>query len=156
MLANASRLIRATVLLEALLRDGAPLPQRDSLDARSRAEADRVLATIVAALREDRALDAPLLRPDERRLAPRWRALDDSDDPVAIAVADACDRIADSVDTLAHLLRPPTANATCAPEANARQDDGGFLGGLPAPLQDVLAQLGVGHPDLARELRGGR
>jgi len=102
LLANASRLIRATVLLEALLRDGASLPHRDSLDAFA-AEADRVLAMIVAALREDRALDAPLLRPYERRLA---AALDDSDDPVAITLADACDRIADSVDTLAHLLRP--------------------------------------------------
>jgi uncharacterized membrane protein YccC len=102
LLANASRLIRATVLLEALLRDGASLPHRDSLDAFA-AEADRVLGIIVAALREDLALDAPLLRPYERRLA---AVLDDSDDPVAITLADVCDRIADSVDTLAHLLRP--------------------------------------------------
>ena len=101
-LANASRLIRATVLLEAVLRDGASLPHRDRLDAFA-AEADRVLGMIVAALREDRALDAPLLRPHERRLA---TAIGEGDDPVAITLADACDRIADSIDTLAHLLRP--------------------------------------------------
>lgn len=108
LLANASRLIRATVLLESVLRDGAPLPHRDSLDAFA-AEADRVLGMIVAALREDRALDAPLLRPYERRLA---AALDDSDDPVAITLGDACDRIADSIDTLAHLLRPAARERT--------------------------------------------
>ena len=105
LLANASRLIRATVLLEAVLRDGASLPHRDSIDAFA-AEADRVLAMIVVALRDDRALDAPLLRPYERRLCGALSPLTDSDDPVAITLADACDRIADSVDTLSHLLRP--------------------------------------------------
>jgi uncharacterized membrane protein YccC len=105
LLANASRLIRATVLLEAVLRDGAQLPHRDSLDGFAR-EADRALAMIVAALREDRALDIPLLRPYERRLSIALAPLTDGDDPVAITLADACDRIADSIDTLAHLLKP--------------------------------------------------
>jgi uncharacterized membrane protein YccC len=104
-LANASRLIRATVMLEALLRDGAPLPQREQLDAFS-AEAERILVLVATALREDREVDAPLLRPYERRLCDAMSAAVDAGDAAAIAAADACDRIADSIDTLAHLLRP--------------------------------------------------
>ncbi|WP_166207503.1 FUSC family protein [Cognatiluteimonas telluris] len=104
-LANASRLIRATVMLEALLRDGAPLPQREQLAAFA-AEADRILVLLVTALREDREVDAPLLRPCERRLSTAMSAAVDAGDAAAIAAADACDRIADSIDTLAHLLRP--------------------------------------------------
>jgi uncharacterized membrane protein YccC len=105
LLANASRLVRAGVALEALLRDGATLPQRDAV-AGFAARVDHALAAIAAALREQRTLDLPSLRPDERHVA---QALADAiavHDPVALAVADACDRIADSVDTLAHLLRP--------------------------------------------------
>lgn len=105
LLANASRLIRATVLLESLLRDGAKLPQA----AEFRAFADetgRILEAIASALREDHQVELPLLRPFERRLSAALTPLTDSDDAVALAVADACDRIADSVDTLAHLLRP--------------------------------------------------
>src|SRR4051812_33744909 len=45
----------------------------------------------------------------------------------------------------------PTANARSAPSRKP-SDDAGFLGSLPAPLQDVLAQLRIGHPHLAREL----
>jgi hypothetical protein len=104
LLANASRLVRAGVALEALLRDGATLPQRDAV-AGFAARVDHALAAIAAALREQRTLDLPSLRPDERHVA---QALADAiavHDPVALAVADACDRIADSVDTLAHLLR---------------------------------------------------
>jgi len=105
LLANASRLIRATVLLEALLRDGTQLPHRDQLDAFA-SETDRILGMIVGALRDDRAIDVPLLRPYERRLSTELAPLTECDDTVAITLADACDRIADSVDTLSHLLRP--------------------------------------------------
>ena len=105
LLANASRLIRATVLLEAQLRDGAQLPHRDRLDAFA-TETDRILGLIIGALREDRALDAPLLRPCERRLSTALSPLAEGNDTIAITLADACDRIADSVDTLSHLLRP--------------------------------------------------
>lgn len=107
LLANASRLVRAGVALEALLRDGAVLPRQAALAAFS-ARVDQALVAIAMALREERTLELPSLRPDERRLA---QALAEGEaaapcDPVALAVADACDRIADSVDTLAYLLRP--------------------------------------------------
>lgn len=107
LLANASRLVRAGVALEALLRDGAVLPRPAALAAFT-ARVDQALVAIAVALREERTLELPSLRPDERRLA---QVLTEGKaagacDPVALAVVDACDRIADSVDTLAHLLRP--------------------------------------------------
>ena len=105
LLANASRLIRATVMLEAPLRDGAPLPQHEQLQAFA-AEADRILSLLVAGLRDDTAVDAPLLRPYERRLYAALAPATEADDAVSITMADACDRIADSIDTLSHLLRP--------------------------------------------------
>ena len=105
LLANASRLIRATVMLEAPLRDGAILPEREQLEAFA-AEADRILGLVVTGLRDDKPVDAPLLRPYERRLCAALTPGTEADDALAITVADACDRIADSVDTLSHLLRP--------------------------------------------------
>lgn len=108
LLANASRLIRATVMLEAPLRDGAPLPRSESLRAFG-AEADRSLGLLVAALRDDTPVDAPLLRPYERRLSATLAPAIEAEDTVAITVADASDRIADSIDTLSHLLRPAGA-----------------------------------------------
>ena len=74
---------------------------------------DQALAAIAAALREARPVSMPSLRPDERRLSQALAPGAERDDAVALAVADACDRIADSVDTLAYLLRPP-ATATAA------------------------------------------
>jgi uncharacterized membrane protein YccC len=105
LLANASRLVRAGVAVEALLRDGATLPEPTALAAFS-SRADQALLAIATALRGERALELPSLRPDERRLAQVLAGATASRDPVALAVADACDRIADSIDTLAHLLRP--------------------------------------------------
>jgi uncharacterized membrane protein YccC len=112
LLANASRLVRAGVSVEALLRDGATLPQHEELMAFA-ARADQALAAIAAALREARPVSMPSLRPDERRLSQALAPRAERDDAVALAVADACDRIADSIDTLAYLLRPP-ATATAA------------------------------------------
>ena len=112
LLANASRLVRAGVSVEALLRDGATLPQHEELMAFA-ARADQALAAIAAALREARPVSMPSLRPDERRLSQALAPGAERDDAVALAVADACDRIADSIDTLAYLLRPP-ASATAA------------------------------------------
>lgn len=104
LLANASRLVRAGVALEALLRDGASLPRRDAV-AGFAARADQALVAIASALREDHHPELPSLRPEERRLAGALAEAVAARDPVALAVADAGDRIADSIDTLAHLLR---------------------------------------------------
>jgi len=117
-LANASRLIRATVMLEVLLRDGGRLPGGEQLRAFT-AQADRTLAGAVDALRDDRSAELPLLRPTERRLNAALAPLVDLDDPIATAVADACDRIADSVDTLTYLLRPAGRDASGAAAAIA-------------------------------------
>ena len=112
-LANASRLIRATVMLEALVRDGARLPS-DPAFAAFAAETARVLRAIADALREGTSPELPLLRPYERRLAAALAGSTHGDDSASITIGDACDRIADSVDTLAHLLALPMPAATTA------------------------------------------
>lgn len=118
LLANASRLIRATVMLEAQLRDGAQLPGGEELRVFAE-QADRTLAGAVDALRDDRSTELPLLRPAERRVNTALGSLVDQGDPIATAVADACDRIADSVDTLTYLLRPAGREAPGAAAAIA-------------------------------------
>lgn len=104
-LANAHRLIRTSLSLEAVLRDEGSLPQIPELTDFS-AQVDRALAAIAATLRDDTPLQSHSPRPAERRLA---EALEKdpvlANSPAGLALADTCDRIADSVDTLAHLLR---------------------------------------------------
>jgi uncharacterized membrane protein YccC len=118
LLANASRLIRATVMLEVLVRDGGQLPGGEELRAFA-GQADRTLAGVVQALRDDRSTELPLLRPAERRVSAALASRIDQGDAIATAVTDACDRIADSVDTLTYLLRPPGRDATAAAGAIA-------------------------------------
>jgi uncharacterized membrane protein YccC len=108
LLANASRLVRAGVALEALQLDGRSLPESAPLEAFA-AAADAALRAISVALAADAPLQLASLRPGERQVAQALAAAVAAHDPVALAVADACDRIADSVDTLAHLLRPAPA-----------------------------------------------
>ncbi len=110
LLANASRLVRAGVALEALQLDGGRLPPLPALEAFA-AEADAALRAVSADLAGAGA-GSPVqgsLRPGERRVAQALAAGLAANDPVALAVADACDRIADSVDTLAFLVRPASA-----------------------------------------------
>ncbi len=106
MFANANRFIRADMALEAALDDADALPQRDAVLAFA-ARVDAHLAAIEASLRRHTPPPADRLRNAERALAERLDATksDVGAGDVAGAVADACDRIADSVDTLAHLLR---------------------------------------------------
>ncbi len=106
MFANANRFIRADMALEAALDDADALPQRDAVLAFA-ARVDAHLAAIEGSLRRDTPPPADRLRNAERALAERLDATksDVGAGDVAGAVADACDRIADSVDTLAHLLR---------------------------------------------------
>lgn len=106
-LANAHRLIRATLSLEALLRDETGLPRMPELDAFAE-QADRALGRIADALRENRPLTLPSLRPSERQLSDALARLTDAG-ATGIALADACDRIVDAIDTLAHLLQRETA-----------------------------------------------
>ena len=104
-LANAHRLIRTSLSLEAVLRDEGSLPKLPEL-ADFAAQVDRALAAIAATLRDDAPLQLHSPRPAERRLA---EAIENdpalANSPTGLALADTCDRIADGVDTLAHLLR---------------------------------------------------
>ena len=118
-LANAHRLIRTTLSLEAVLRDEGSLPQLPELTGFS-TRVDRALAAIAAALRDDAPLQLHSPRPAERRLAEALEkdpALTNS--PTGLALADTCDRIADSVDALAHLLRQARSRASQAAMATA-------------------------------------
>jgi len=108
-LANAHRLIRTSLSLEAVLRDEGALPQMPEL-AEFATEVDRALAAIADALREGKPPQLFSPRAVERRLAEAL-AQDATlaSTPAGMALADTCDRIADSVDTLAHLLRSTQA-----------------------------------------------
>ncbi len=112
LLSNANRLIRAVIPIEAMLIDGATLPALPELE-RFAGEVDAALGAIAARLRDGKPLQQPSLRPAERALAARLQA-DDGDDAVDAALADACDRIADSIDSLAHILRESPGAATAA------------------------------------------
>ena len=104
-LANAHRLIRTSLSLEAVLRDQGSLPKLPELTDFS-TQVDRALAAIAATLHDETPLQFHSPRPAERRLA---EALEKdpvlAHSPTGLALADTCDRIADSVDALAHLLR---------------------------------------------------
>lgn len=121
MFANANRFVRADMALEAALDDAGALPQRDAVLAFA-ARVDTHLAAIAASLRHDTPPPAERLRNAERALAELLDATksDAGASDVAGAVADACDRITDSVDTLAHLVRQrrhrtaPNASAASA------------------------------------------
>ncbi len=104
--ANANRFIRANMALEAVLDDAPAVPERDKVLAfASRVDAN--LSAIAASLRLGSAPNVERLRGSERELAATLAAVrgDDGMHDVAVAIADACDRITDSVDTLAHLVR---------------------------------------------------
>ncbi|HEY6986188.1 MAG TPA: FUSC family protein [Rhodanobacteraceae bacterium] len=104
--ANANRFIRASMALEAVLDDALSVPEREQVLAfASRLDAN--LAAIAASLRLGSAPNVERLRGAERELAEALDAVrGEGEAPdVATAIADACDRITDSVDTLAHLVR---------------------------------------------------
>jgi uncharacterized membrane protein YccC len=108
MFANANRFIRADMALEAALDDAGALPERDAVLAFA-ARVDAHLAVIAGSLRDGTPPPAERLRKSERALAELLDMTKSdagaADVAVAVAVADACDRITDSLDTLAHLLR---------------------------------------------------
>jgi hypothetical protein len=115
LLANATRLMRAPLTLEAQLREGASLPDLPELGAFDQA-LDAALGAQVRYLRQTgKFSEIPTLRPDERRLAEAAPHAQET----AFALLDAADRIADSVDTVTHLLRRRPARSSAAPVAAA-------------------------------------
>lgn len=111
LLANASRLMRAPLTLEAQLREGGHLPDLPELAAFT-AAVDQALGAQVRFLRgAGKFSEIPPLRQHERKLAD---ALVHGED-LAYALLDAGDRIADSLDTLTHLLRRGSAQGHKSP-----------------------------------------
>ncbi len=110
--ANGNRLARAGMALEAVLLDAGRLPAHEALDAFG-TRADDLLARIAAAVAEGATPNLPSLRGEERRVAAEMEeALPDGGDRhLAAAIAHACDRLADSIDTLSHLVGPTPAAA---------------------------------------------
>jgi len=101
--ANANRFVRAAMALEAVLQDSSERPSEAEV-MRFAAGVDASLAEIAQSLREDREARVESLRQSERELARKLAAeSDEAARPVAIAIADACDRITDAINTLAHV-----------------------------------------------------
>ncbi|MBS0557356.1 MAG: FUSC family protein [Proteobacteria bacterium] len=107
--ANANRFLRAAMALEAARQSLPPFQDRSAVEA----FAGRVEATMLAlahTLREGTPAGDVSLREAQSRLRDALRARASADDPVLVAAwIDASDRIADSIDTLAHLLRRDAA-----------------------------------------------
>ncbi len=122
-LANGNRLIRASLALEAVLRDSPPLPPLPELE-QFRRQAHAALTQLADSLRSGSAPAQATLRNDERRLADALVAhlADAADGSALAALADTSDRVADSVGTLTHLLRSAMlpAAASVADEALRR------------------------------------
>jgi ABC-type transporter Mla subunit MlaD len=109
--------------LEAVLDDAPALPERDAVLAFAR-RVDANLAAIAESLRHGTTPTVERLRKTERALAESLEAARaDGLGDVANAVADACDRITDSVDTLAHLLRQ-RRHAIASRDTVTTQDSG--------------------------------
>jgi uncharacterized membrane protein YccC len=103
--AHANRFIRASMALEAVSDDAPALVERDALLAFAK-RVDAHLAAIADSLRHGAA-------PPTERLRNAWRALaekldaarNDENTDVVNAIADASDRMTDSVDSLAYVMR---------------------------------------------------
>ncbi|MEO7324902.1 MAG: FUSC family protein [Dokdonella sp.] len=108
--ANANRFIRAGMALEAVLLDADALPERERVQAFA-ARINESLAALATCLREHiPAPDVSHLREEERALAERFAAVGDVKTlGIAAAVYEALDRMTDSIDTLAHLIRKADA-----------------------------------------------
>ncbi|MGS0616148.1 FUSC family protein [Xanthomonas oryzae pv. oryzicola] len=123
LLANGNRLIRATLLLEAVLSDGHPLPTLEALPAFAQ-QADQALSELIDCLRNGSIPAAATLRNAERQLSDALAALPDSS-PTTAALADTIDRVTDSIGTLTHLLRPARPASAEVPALHDGAHDAG-------------------------------
>jgi uncharacterized membrane protein YccC len=106
LVAQANRLIRASMVLEAARGDDDP-PADAERDAFA-AACDTALREAANAVRETRAPHGDWhLRMRQRRLA---GTLANSGDVFDTSLADASDRIVDAIDSVLHVLAPPVAN----------------------------------------------
>ena len=108
---NANRFIRASMALEAVLQDSAIRPAQEQVRAFA-ARVDVSVAEIADGLRHDHLVHIENLRLAERALAKTLNTVAEGEaQAVAIAISDACDRVTDSIGTLAHLLEKEPADA---------------------------------------------
>ncbi|HEX6832752.1 MAG TPA: hypothetical protein VF132_04380, partial [Rudaea sp.] len=114
--ANANRFVRAAMALEAVLQPGCVVPERERLDAFA-ARVEASLAAIAGHLREQGPVPAEHLRSAERQLAAALDEVsgDETTRYTAVAIGEACDRITDSIDTLAHLFGARRGDALDGP-----------------------------------------
>ncbi|WP_369981263.1 FUSC family protein [Xanthomonas bundabergensis] len=126
-LANGNRLIRASLALEAVLRDSPALPPLPELE-QFRQQAHAALTQLADSLRSGNAPAQATLRSDERRLAEALAThlADAADGSALAALADTSDRVADSIGTLTHLLRsamlPAAASAPAVADEAPHRD----------------------------------
>jgi uncharacterized membrane protein YccC len=105
--ANANRFIRAAMALEAARQNAVPIPQHSALSVFV-GQVDNELSGIVRVLNGEIATlpSTVALRVGQESLRKTLEAgADENSDVHAAAWIDASDRITDSIDTLAHLLR---------------------------------------------------
>jgi uncharacterized membrane protein YccC len=114
--ANANRFVRAGMALEAATRDAGALPEEGRVRAFLRTVCGN-LQVLAGALRDGSVPVIVPLRGEERALNTALAAVASDDDArsAADAVAEALDRLTDSVDTLAHLLRRADGEAAGTP-----------------------------------------
>jgi uncharacterized membrane protein YccC len=110
--ANANRFLRAAMALEAMRQSATPLSDRQIVETFA-ASVDKAMHALVRALRVGAAPSIRgALRESQSRFRDALRAPATDNDPLLVAAwIDASDRIADSIDTLAHLF---TRDATAA------------------------------------------
>jgi uncharacterized membrane protein YccC len=105
--ANANRFIRAAMALEAIRQHEGPIPAHDEIRNFSR-QVDAGLGTVIRGLRDHTATrpDTTTLRTAQTALVQALNSSTAPENDIQIAAwIDASDRITDSVDTLAHVLR---------------------------------------------------
>jgi hypothetical protein len=103
--AHANRFIRASMALEAVFDDAPAIVERDALLAFGK-RVDAHLAAVADSLRHGAAPPTERLRNAWRTLAEKIDASrTDENTDVANAIVDASDRMTDSVDSLAYVLR---------------------------------------------------
>ncbi len=110
--ANANRFIRACMALEAVLQDSTERPALEQV-RQFAGLVESSLTEISDGLRHAHPVQIENLRQAERALAKILNEVGPGEaQAVAIAIGDACDRITDSIGTLAHLLdaSPPLTN----------------------------------------------
>jgi uncharacterized membrane protein YccC len=104
LVAQANRVVRAAMMLEATRSGGEPLssPQADAFTS----TCDAALREAAAALRESRAPQGEFhLRSGQRALVASLT--ENTDDVFAVTLRDASDRIVDAIDSLLHVLEQP-------------------------------------------------